>query len=560
MQRPNKKILLGRTDDGKPVHITYGQLYEHLHAIGGSNFGKSSFFAILMRAFIRDGAGFTLLDPHGELCERMVAWCARHDAHKIRKIHLVEPGAEGWRVGINPLAVPAGAELSKYRDDYLVDRVFAVMDAVAEAWGGEDINRMATYQRYFGALAFGLGAKNQTLYEMVDLLPAKRGALRKYIGEGITHPVFAPVFEDMNDHSAKEWRSEAMSSFNRIARFMRGRAVRETIGQRNSIIDFRRVMDQGEIVLINLAPKTPGFNVDDACMLGKIIINSMFLTALERKANVSCPHFLMIDECYDYLGKDISKILIQTRKFGLHLILAHHYLDQLKLVDESVYKGVLSGAHSKMILGGLEPEDAQVMADYLDNYDFETAIPSLIKPTAVGVRRTTFAHASEGKTSGLIVPGGTTAESDDGGIIITTPNAPTEQSSYMSSSGWSEANEPVFANLPTQIFSPEQLRLMGARTLRRQPQRYSTFQPPIGNSAAFRFKNVSRDYARPERVEQVKEEMRTLSDFTSIEADVEDEIVERARLFEAGFQEFLNPPEPEKAGFRQKRLARENDK
>ena len=134
MKWPNRKILLGYTEDDKPVYITSEHLYHHLHAIGGSDRGKSSFFEILMREFIRKGDGFTLVDPHGSLSEKVVAWCARHDAHKHRTIHLIEPGAEGWRVGINPLAVPPGAEHSEYMDDYLTDRVFAVMDALAQSW------------------------------------------------------------------------------------------------------------------------------------------------------------------------------------------------------------------------------------------------------------------------------------------------------------------------------------------------------------------------------------------------------------------------------------------
>ena len=148
MRPPKRKIFLGQTDDGRPIHITTDDLACHLQAIGGSNRGKSSFFEILMRDFIRHGEGFTLVDPHGSLYEKIVAWCAYHGSHKVRKIHLIEPGAEGWRVGIDPIGVPPHAQHSEAFDDYITDGVFAVMDAFAQAWGGEDINKMATYQRY----------------------------------------------------------------------------------------------------------------------------------------------------------------------------------------------------------------------------------------------------------------------------------------------------------------------------------------------------------------------------------------------------------------------------
>ena len=131
---------------------------------------------------------------------------------------------------------------------------------------------------------------------------------------------------------------------------------------------------------------------------------------------------------------------------------------------------------------------------------------------------------------------------DNDFAVTTTPDGPTMQSSEISMSNWSEGLEPIFENLATQIWSPEQLRLLGARKLRRQPQRYSTFQPPVGDVERFQFRALSQEYARPDHVDRVKEEIRELSDFTSREVVVQDEISLRSRLFYDDFKVSLRPP------------------
>ena len=82
MKYRKKKPQLGKTEDGTSVCITSEQLPAHLHRPGGSARGNSRVFETLIRERVRKGEGFTLLDPHGSVYDRAVAWCARHGAHK----------------------------------------------------------------------------------------------------------------------------------------------------------------------------------------------------------------------------------------------------------------------------------------------------------------------------------------------------------------------------------------------------------------------------------------------------------------------------------------------
>ena len=111
---------------------------------------------------------------------------------------------------------------------------------------------------------------------------------------------------------------------------------------------------------------------DNARLLGTLIVNEIFLKAKGRPED-SRPFYLYIDECARFVNEDIGRILDEGRKFGLHLILAHQHLAQLKKAGEEVYQAVMTDAKTKVIFGGLNTEDARVLAEqvFLGELDLE---------------------------------------------------------------------------------------------------------------------------------------------------------------------------------------------
>ena len=148
-------------------------------------------------------------------------------------------------------------------------------------------------------------------------------------------------------------------------------------------------MDNNEIVLINLSPKALG--TDQSLAIGALLLREMFFCAERRdiehaKAN---PFYLYLDECAPYLTSDISRILAEMRKFGLHAIMAHQWLQQLRDRGENVYHGVMA-TQNKVVFGGLRDEDAVILADELfrTEYDLEIPVAELTRPGVIGYRRT----------------------------------------------------------------------------------------------------------------------------------------------------------------------------
>jgi hypothetical protein len=106
--------------------------------------------------------------------------------------------------------------------------------------------------------------------------------------------------------------------------------IRPIIGQRRSTIDFRELMDGGQIVLVNLAKGRLGET--DCRLLGMLLLGKLFLAALGRSrqpARERRPLHLYIDEFQNFLTDTVGMMLSEARKFGLHLVLSNQSLAQL---------------------------------------------------------------------------------------------------------------------------------------------------------------------------------------------------------------------------------------
>ncbi len=80
----------------------------------------------------------------------------------------------------------------------------------------------------------------------------------------------------------------------------------------------------------------------------------------------------------------MERILDQTRKFGLHAVLAHQRIGQLKERGEGIYNAVMGGTQTKIVLGGLSDDDAAIMAREImrGDIDLESA-KSMTAPVVV---------------------------------------------------------------------------------------------------------------------------------------------------------------------------------
>jgi hypothetical protein len=152
----------------------------------------------------------------------------------------------------------------------------------------------------------------------------------------------------------REQRNQAV--LNKIGAFVASPIGRRIIGNRRESLDLRALMDEGRVLILNLSKGLLG---DDAARLLGAVFVSGFLSAALSRADVPeadrRPFFLSLDEAHTVTSVAIAEILQEARKYGLGMVLAHQYLDQMR---EEVQDALLANAGTLIAfqVGGKDAE------------------------------------------------------------------------------------------------------------------------------------------------------------------------------------------------------------
>lgn len=478
---------------GRKVWLEPDRRMTHMHVVGGSNMGKSKFLEHLIREDVLAGHGLCLIDPHGELYRDVVQWCAENRIDRTRNIHLIDPSQKDWRTGFNPLA--------RHPGERPLDRVDSMIDALAQVWGGENSMETPSIRSVLRAVFTILIENGQTISDAFPLTrPQDEASIREYFTEHTSNPIVREMWEGYELQAARaprEFLIEFGGPRRRLFELLHDDQMREMLGQVAHALDFRHIMDNNEIVLVNLGENAVEERRGRA--LGAMLVRELFLVAKRRDVDHAKdnPFYLYIDECAQYLTPDISKLLAQTRKFGLHAILAHQWLDQLREASPAIFAAVMA-IQNKVVFGGLADSDADLIAGELfrTEWDIEMPVERLIKPTVVGVVQTWLHHWSESTSEGEVETssatettqesagvsqlfdqdgypiGGYTASANVGGGASDSESAATSIT-HSRSSGESEAYIPEFRDLPSAVHSLENVRHLAIVRLRSLPERHA---------------------------------------------------------------------------------------
>src|SRR5208283_4075284 len=146
---------------------------------------------------------------------------------------------------------------------------------------------------------------------------------------------------------------------NKMGQFLTALPLRNVVGQSKNTFDIRKVMDEGKILIVNLAKGKIG--EDNSSLLGALLITKIQLAALSR-ADIPEHHrkafYLYVDEFHSFLTLSFADILSESRKYGLNLTLSNQFTSQL---NDKV-RGSIFGNVGTIISFRVGVEDAEYLA------------------------------------------------------------------------------------------------------------------------------------------------------------------------------------------------------
>ena len=317
----------------------------HIYIIGKTGTGKSTLIENMTISDINNGYGVALIDPHGDMAEEILDYIPKK---RIKDVIYFNPADLDNPIAFNPLE-----KVPKDFQHLVASGIVSTFKKIwSESWGP----RLEHILR--NALLSLLEYPNSTLLDLPKLLTDKD--FRMNIISYVTHPQVREFwFSEFEKYSA--WlKSEAVSPIlNKIGQFLISIPLRNIVGQKENTFDIRQAMDEGKILIVNLAKGKIG--EDNCSLLGALIVTKIQLAALSRAnqpEDKRKPFYLFVDEIHSFITLSFADILSEARKYGLNLVLAHQYIEQL---DERI-RAAIFGNIGTIISFRIGAEDAKYLA------------------------------------------------------------------------------------------------------------------------------------------------------------------------------------------------------
>ncbi|NCS98926.1 type IV secretory system conjugative DNA transfer family protein [Candidatus Parcubacteria bacterium] len=319
----------------------------HVYIIGKTGMGKSTILENMAAQDIQNNNGLCFIDPHGSAIDEIIQYVPKE---RVKDVLYFAPFDME-----NPISFNVMEDVG-YDKRHLV--VSGLMSTFKKIW----VDAWSARMEYIlgNTLLALLEYPNTTLLDVNKMLSDKsfRNKVVNYIKDPAVKNFWVEEFARYTERMAAE-ATPAIQ--NKIGQFTANPLIRNIIGQPKSSFDFRELMDDRKIVLVNLSKGRVGES--NANLLGSMLITKIYLSAMSRadrskKELADLPNFyLYVDEFQNFANESFADILSEARKYNLNLTIAHQYIEQMS--DE--VRAAVFGNVGTMITFRVGSYDAEVL-------------------------------------------------------------------------------------------------------------------------------------------------------------------------------------------------------
>lgn len=346
-------LVLGRNifrGDETKARIMDDDRRRHLYILGQTGTGKSVFMQEMIHQDMEKGNGVCVIDPHGDLIDKVLKLIPKE---RIEDVILFDP---------SDTELPLGLNMLEYNTSRPEQKTFIVNEMIS------------IFHKLFGAVPEALGpmfeqyARNSLLllldnpdfgFTLMDVPRVLADAdFRHFLLARENNLVVKEFWTKEAEKAGGEAALANISPYitSKFNIFIANDYIRPIIGQAKSSLNFREIMDNKKILLVNL---TKGKLGDiSSSLLGLIVVGKILLTSFSR---VDMPEedredfHLYIDEFQNFTTESVGTILAEGRKYKLNLIIAHQFIGQLQ---EKIRDAVFGNIGS-MVVFRVGAEDAE---------------------------------------------------------------------------------------------------------------------------------------------------------------------------------------------------------
>lgn len=337
---PTSGLYLGKSEFRgveTKVHIQPDDRRRHMYIIGQTGTGKSEFMKFMAIADIKEGRGVCFIDPHGSAIEDIML---QIPPERAEDVIYFDAGDTERPMGLNILEADSEEARHKVVNNF-ISLLYKLYDPKRTGIMGPRLERAIR-----NVMLTAMSEPGNTLVEVLRLLIDP-----DYVKEmlpKVKDPMVRRYWIDEVAQTSQFHKSEVMGYFvSKFDRFVTDKLLRNIIGQSKSAFDFRKVMDEGKILLVDLSKGKIG--EENSNFLGLVLVPRILVAAMGR---VDIPEekradfYLYVDEFQNFTTPDFAQILSEARKYHLNLTVANQFIAQIQ--EEGIREAVFGNVGSLM--------------------------------------------------------------------------------------------------------------------------------------------------------------------------------------------------------------------
>ena len=291
--------------------------FSHVYVIGKTGTGKSTLLENMALQDLERGHGLALIDPHGDLVARIAARVPASGRQDVIYLDATDPDQP---FGYNPLR--------HVREDRIALAASGMMDVFKKMWPDAWGVRMEHILR--NVLMALLEQREATLHDVLRIFSDKE--FRRRVARSLRNePVRRFLLKEFDQFSFG-YRADGTAPIqNKVGAFLADPLLARILTAPEKDIRIRRIMDEGKVLLVNLAKGRIG--EDSSALLGGLLVTAIGLAAYsraDRPAEERKDFFVYIDEFQSFTTLALASMLSELRKYRVGFTIAHQYMHQLE--------------------------------------------------------------------------------------------------------------------------------------------------------------------------------------------------------------------------------------
>jgi hypothetical protein len=331
-------VLLGYNNHrgrSTPIYMNQADRLRHFYTIGQTGVGKTQMFLKMIIQDIKNGEGCCYIDPHGTDVQTILA---NIPPERFEDVIYFDPAYTARPMGLNMLEYDITRPDQK---SLVLSELLGIFDKLFDmkSQGGPMFGQ---YFRNAALLLFEDTSKMSTLMDITRVLSDKQFRDEKLaLCRNPLIVQFWKTAEQTSGESGLENFVPYISS--KFDQFLSNEIMRPVVLQARSVFNFRDIMDNKKILLVNLSKGLLG--KENANLIGLILVGKLQMAAMSRADSHDLskfpPFYVYLDEFQNVVTDSISEILSEARKYKLSLIMTHQYLEQLpEFIRSAVFGNV----------------------------------------------------------------------------------------------------------------------------------------------------------------------------------------------------------------------------